>query len=94
LVSRPLEIRPVNGQFRASGTFGLFQCGSIEMVMIERAGKPLAIKSLGYAHPLEPCRIDEAVPASSNLGRVSIRLRTSSGALLGTIAEAQVSSWS
>ena len=91
LVSHPLAVKPEGGHFRIIGVFGLFQCGSLEVVTLDRSGRSLATKAFGDFTPLELCRVDQVVRNQPDLGRVSIRLRAAAGGLLGTVAEASFS---
>src|SRR5579859_200441 len=87
LILEPLTINPGDGQHRVTGEFGLFQAGSVELVIVHRSGKPLETILLGNYTPLEPCRVVQMVKHQNGLGRVSLRLRNPEGILMGTIDE-------
>ena len=77
-------------ELRVTGSFGSFHCGHLELVALLRNGNIHAVLPLSTVSPVEPCAVDATLMDARDLTRVSLRLRDSQGALLGTIDEANV----
>jgi hypothetical protein len=90
VVSRDLEVKREDGSFRVAASFGVFQTGSVELVGICRDGRVAGVQAVSRVTPLVPCVLEEYIPADEGLFRVSVRMRSPSGDLLGTIASAPV----
>ena len=89
-VGAPLVMTRQGESLRATGLFGIFRSGQLELVSLRRDGKIHAVRPLGSVSPLAPCRVDVTLTDTANLARLSLRLRTADGALLGTLDEAQI----
>lgn len=85
-----LAITRRGGQLHATGSFGIFHTGQVELVSLTRDGKTSSVLPLGDVSALEPFILDAALADARGLARVSLRLRASDGALLGTIDQANV----
>jgi Domain of unknown function (DUF4380) len=90
VVSEDLRVDPENGFFRVTGSFGVFQIGTAELVGICKDGRMATVQTVGPVAPLVPCVLEHRFPAEDSLFRVSLRVRNRSGELLGTIAGARV----
>lgn len=89
-VGAPLSIGRQGGKLQATGSFGIFRTGQLELVSLRRNGKIHAVLPLGSVSPIEPCVVDTVVADASDLARISLRLRAADGALLGTLDEAEI----
>jgi len=92
VISRDLEVKRQDNSLRVAVSFGVFETGSLELVSFYRDGRVAAVQPVGCVTPLVPCTLNESIPAKDNLFRVGLRMRNRSGALLGTVANAQVCS--
>lgn len=87
LVTR-LNVVRRGGELLATGSFGIFRTGQLELTSFHRNGTIHAVLPLGSVSPVEPCVVDATVADAHDLARLSLRLRDTDGALLGTIDEA------
>ncbi|MGH9454198.1 MAG: hypothetical protein ACRD2O_09555, partial [Terriglobia bacterium] len=75
---------------RLSGSFGVFETGTVELLSICKDGRVAAVESLGPVSPLLPCKVEARVPIVENLFRLTLRMRNRCGELLGTISNVRV----
>jgi hypothetical protein len=85
-----LNVTRQGEELRVTGSFGIFHCGSLELVSRLRSGKINTVQPLGNVSPIKPCVINAIVTDHRDLARVSLRLRDTAGMLLGTVDQADV----
>jgi hypothetical protein len=89
-VATPLCVNRRGEELRATGSFGMFQNGKLELVSLLRNGTAHAVLPLGIVSPIEPCIVNTTLIDAPALARVSLRLKASDGAILGTVDQADV----
>ncbi|MDR3676414.1 MAG: DUF4380 domain-containing protein [Acidobacteriota bacterium] len=89
-VATPLCVNRRGEELRATGSFGIFQNGMLELISLLRNGTVHAVLPLGTVSPTEPCIVNSTLIDAPALARVSLRLKASDGAILGTVDEANV----
>jgi len=85
-----LKVTRQGEELRATGSFGIFHSGHLELVSLFRSGKVHTVQPLGTVSPLEPCVVNATVADARDFARVSLRLRGPDGALLGTVDQANI----
>jgi hypothetical protein len=85
-----LKVTRQGEELRATGSFGIFHTGHLELVPLFRSGKVHTVHPLGTVSSLEPCVVNATLADARDLARVSLRLRNPDGALLGTIDQADI----
>ncbi|HTV55570.1 MAG TPA: DUF4380 domain-containing protein [Terriglobia bacterium] len=87
VVSEALNIRAEGQKLNVRCGFGVFQHGSVELVIIDGDGNPENTIPLAEVTPLEPCCVDQRIPRPDRFGSIRLQLKDPAGRFAGIIEE-------
>jgi hypothetical protein len=91
VIESPLKAVREAGGLRLSGRFGVFSPGKLVAHLFDARGAERDV-ALGAADPLTGVQLDQAIPADSEVVRVTLRLNDEQGLNLGVLGEVEIPS--